>query len=80
MPRVICQFFAQEPSLGKLFACVLLLTTLVSSPPVVTTEAFFTCDGSQLVTEDRVKAKKLSAKERSASQAGNYIIYLSSNF
>ena len=37
-------------------------------------------DGSQLVTEDRVKAKKLSAKERSASQAGNYIIYLSSNF
>eukprot|EP00439_Symbiodinium_sp_Y106_P037488 s6567_g4.t1 len=37
-------------------------------------------DGLQLVTEDRVKAKKLSAKERSASQAGNYIIYLSSNF
>ena len=37
-------------------------------------------DGLQLATDDRVKAKKLSAKDRSLSQAGNYIICLSSNF
>ena len=37
-------------------------------------------DGLQLATDDRVKAKKLSAKDRSISQAGNYTIYLSSNF
>ncbi|CAE7331529.1 unnamed protein product [Symbiodinium sp. CCMP2592] len=36
-------------------------------------------DGLQLATEDKVKAKKLSAKDRSLGSAGAYIVYLSSN-